>query len=939
MAFSRGAALLLVFFCMSGLNAQIADISQRMDAELQIAASNQTTVKAYVMLKEQVDITALDQRLYDENASLKDRVNIVVTTLQQKAVESQDALLALLNERSADEVHSITSLWIVNMLMLEARVEVYYDLMSHPDVAIMDLVPEPNWEKPVAEGPAPASIPGGVEPGIEAINARKMWEQGYDGSGCLVMGIDSGVNGNHPAVTWKWRGNSVPASEAWFGSGSFPNDCDGGSHGTHTIGTMTGLDPATADTIGVAPGAEWIASGALCGNVTRVQAFQWAMDPDGNPATIADVPDAIGCSWWDPNGGVCGSNIYINVLDALEAAGIAVIFSAGNSGPGISTITRPKNTNTTLVNFWATGALNGNDPNLPIANFSSRGPSTCGGTGSLLIKPEASAPGVAVRSATGSSGYGTKNGTSMAAPHVVGAIALLRQAFPNKTGYELKLALLNTARDLGVPGEDNDYGTGIIDVWAAFLSMAGPLAAENFTAYSDYQAPREISLSWSDPELSASGDSLVSGTYSMLLYRDGELLDSVASNVEAFLDTGLTSGTRYRYSLRAVVDSLGVPGDIVSVEWTAGGARQPETVSAFAISGNNAFVDLAWVNPSSNVDGTPLNDFAGVHIYRDNVLETTLMRDSSSAGAVDVTSISVIPAGYYAWNIVAFDNDTPSNKSRFSDTQYTPLGVPLSESFEIPGEPSRGIWRSYNVEVNDRANTPPNGSYALNLNGTPVGSDTVEMRPINLSNAGAGLSISYQWQPQGTGNAPEPGDSLRLYFKDNLGEWYLVRGYDGAPLMPFAEEFIELDSIDAGNGTVYHENFQLRFISMGGAGNFPNDDWFIGSFSINPSPLSVGDTEEVIPVTYEVGANYPNPFNPTTMIDYQLPQRSDVQLVVYNTLGQKVRTLVNETVSAGTHSVVWDGKDEAGQGVASGIYLYRFITTEYQKIQKMILMK
>jgi len=911
-----------------------------MDAALQEASSSQTMVKAYVMLRDQVDVTALDKSLYEENASLKDRVYIVVTSLQQKAVESQDAVLAMLNERPADEIESITSLWIVNMLMLEARAEVYYDLMRHPDVELMDIVPEPNWEKPVAEGPAPASIPNGVEPGIEAINARKMWEQGYDGTGRLVMGIDSGVHGNHPAVTWKWRGNSVPASEAWLGSGSFPNDCDGGSHGTHTIGTMTGLDPATADTIGVAPGAEWIASGALCGNVTRIQAFQWAMDPDGNPATIADVPDAIGCSWWDPNGGVCASNIYINVLDALEAAGIAVIFSAGNSGPGTSTITRPKNTNTTLVNFWATGALNGNDPNLPIANFSSRGPSTCGGTGSLLIKPEASAPGVSVRSATGSSGYGTKNGTSMAAPHVVGAIALLRQAFPNKTGYELKLALLNTARDLGIPGEDNDYGTGIIDVWAAFLSMAGPLGAQNFTAYSDYQQPDQIQLNWTDPETVASGDSLVSGTYTMMLFRDGELLDSVASDIESYLDTGLNPGTVYRYSLQARVDSIGLLGDIVSTQWTAGGARQPEAVSLFDVNGNDESVEISWINPSTNIDGTPLKDFAGVNVYQNGVLLTTLSRDTSSTGTTDSAVLQLSPRGYYAWQLTAIDNETPQNESTITQTEYVLLTPTFSESFDLPGEPSLGIWRSVNVDVNDRASSPPNGSYALNLNGTPVGSDTVEMRPVDLTGYdGLGLMLEYTYQPQGTGNAPEDGDSLRLYFKTDLDEWVLVRGYPGTAVTPFEFERIMVDTVNTGSGSIFHNDFQLRFISMGGSGNFPNDDWFIGSFDFLPLPLGVEGEDDLLPVTYDVGANYPNPFNPTTTIDFQLPQRSDVVLVVYNTLGQKVRTLVNGTISAGTHSVIWDGNNEAGQGVASGIYLYRFETEDFQKIQKMILMK
>jgi hypothetical protein len=96
---------------------------------------------------------------------------------------------------------------------------------------------------------------------------------------------------------------------------------------------------------------------------------------------------------------------------------------------------------------------------------------------------------------------------------------------------------------------------------------------------------------------------------------------------------------------------------------------------------------------------------------------------------------------------------------------------------------------------------------------------------------------------------------------------------------------------------------------------------------------------ETLPTTYAIAQNYPNPFNPTTTIKYQLPQVSDVQLVIYNVLGQKVRTLVNNRMEAGYHSVVWDGRNELGSSVASGIYIYRFEAGDFQKTMKLILLK
>ncbi|MFQ5584123.1 MAG: FlgD immunoglobulin-like domain containing protein, partial [Calditrichia bacterium] len=94
-----------------------------------------------------------------------------------------------------------------------------------------------------------------------------------------------------------------------------------------------------------------------------------------------------------------------------------------------------------------------------------------------------------------------------------------------------------------------------------------------------------------------------------------------------------------------------------------------------------------------------------------------------------------------------------------------------------------------------------------------------------------------------------------------------------------------------------------------------------------------------LPTTFDVSPNYPNPFNPTTKIKYQLPQNSDVKLVIYNVLGQKVRTLLNSKVEAGYHEVVWDGRSDVGGQVATGIYIYRFEAGDFQKTMKMILMK
>jgi len=95
----------------------------------------------------------------------------------------------------------------------------------------------------------------------------------------------------------------------------------------------------------------------------------------------------------------------------------------------------------------------------------------------------------------------------------------------------------------------------------------------------------------------------------------------------------------------------------------------------------------------------------------------------------------------------------------------------------------------------------------------------------------------------------------------------------------------------------------------------------------------------VLPEEFAVSRNYPNPFNPTTTIKFQVPQVSSVSLVVYNILGHKVRTLVNSSYEPGFYQTVWDGRNDSGESVSSGMYLYRFEAEGHVSTQKMLLMK
>ena len=103
--------------------------------------------------------------------------------------------------------------------------------------------------------------------------------------------------------------------------------------------------------------------------------------------------------------------------------------------------------------------------------------------------------------------------------------------------------------------------------------------------------------------------------------------------------------------------------------------------------------------------------------------------------------------------------------------------------------------------------------------------------------------------------------------------------------------------------------------------------------------LDVRDVVLITPDDYKLSQNYPNPFNPVTTIRFGVPQAADVSIVIYNSTGQKVRTLTADKYPAGFHQLQWDGRNDSGEAVASGLYLYMLRTNGFQQVQKMLLLK
>jgi subtilisin family serine protease len=407
-----------------------------------------------VSLRERADLSGV-------RGGRKARLRDTIDVLRGTASTSQRPLRARLRTlASRGEVADITPLWVLNAVSVTATPTVVAELARRSDVRTVtpddvDLVP--------AAGPATANQ--------AAIGAPAVWDLGHTGQGVVVATLDSGVDVTHPDLADRWRGGG----NSWFdpyGQHATPTDLTG--HGTGVTGLMVGGD-AGGTSIGTAPGATWIAarvfddSGAASATAVH-QAFQWVLDPDHDPAT-ADAPRVVNGSWSIGSGPGCDLSFQPDVR-ALRSAGILPVFAAGNFGPGTSSSVSPANYPESL----SVGAVSAT--NL-VYSASGRGPSTCGGRARVF--PDVVAPGVGVTTTDRYGLYQSFTGTSAAAPHAAGVLALLLGSVPGLTADRQQQALLDTAHDLGASGPDDTYGAGLVDAPTAWQSVQPPPPSPDFT--------------------------------------------------------------------------------------------------------------------------------------------------------------------------------------------------------------------------------------------------------------------------------------------------------------------------------------------------------------------------------------------------------------------------------------------------------------------------
>ena len=401
----------------------------------------------------------------------------VVETLKDTAETTQSNLIKYLKQEEAKgNVIEYKPYHIVNMVYVKGTRKVIENIAYRAEVE--KIFKNNTYQIDCLETDGEKVNLQSTEPewNITRIGADQVWNLGFDGTGIVVGSLDTGVDWTHPALQNKWRGynpktEEIDSTKSWFDpiyNTSFPEDS--GSHGTHVMGTIVGQEPDGSNPVGVAPGARWIAARVFDveGSTTDkilLDAAEWMLAPGGDPEA---APDVINNSW----GGADGiDDWYRDAVRNWRAAGIFPVFSAGNQrdgepAPWPGSISNPSN----YPESFAVAAVDRNDRR---ASFSKLGPSPYDPE---AIKPNISAPGVYIYSSVPGGYTDGYSGTSMAAPHVTGTVALMLSANASLSIEEIEQILCETADPLtddDYPLSPNfGYGYGMVNALEAVLEVA-----------------------------------------------------------------------------------------------------------------------------------------------------------------------------------------------------------------------------------------------------------------------------------------------------------------------------------------------------------------------------------------------------------------------------------------------------------------------------------
>lgn len=453
---------------------------EKVDGDL-LALSAQGEIEFILYLSQQADLDGARAL-----TTKGEKGQFVYQKLTEVARRTQGPLIRRLKELGAE----FRPFWVANMIWVRADQGVLRSIAMRKDIDHIYSNPRVQLDMPVDRQETIAIQSGSaIEWNISHVRAPEVWAAGFRGQGITIGGQDTGYDWQHPALKSQyrgWEGVSADHDYNWHDAihdsvgnpcgNDSPEPCDdhNRSHGTHTMGIMVGEDADLNLQIGMAPDAKWIG----CRNmdqgvgspITYAECYQWFLAPtdlDNLNPDPSRAPDVINNSWSCPEDEGCTDpQVLLSVVEAVRAAGILTVHSAGNRGPTCASIATP------AAIYDASFTVGNTKSNDTLASSSSRGPVTIDGSG--RIKPDVSAPGTLILSSIRGGEYTTLTGTSMAAPHVAGLAALLFSAQPDLIGQVDQIERLITSNAVPVQVEPSTSVCG---------GISGSVYPNNFSGW------------------------------------------------------------------------------------------------------------------------------------------------------------------------------------------------------------------------------------------------------------------------------------------------------------------------------------------------------------------------------------------------------------------------------------------------------------------------
>ena len=499
----------------------------------------------------------------------------VVDTLRDTSEKSQESLISFVERKVKDgDISEYNSFFIINSIYIKGRAELIEKIARRSDVESIRLnhTIVSDKEEIVKRKSSLSEATSYVPWNLESIQADRVTKTGKN----IVVGIiDSGVNANHPEL----QNALLPGGFKDFVEPTNTEPKDETGHGTHVAGTILGR------TIGIAKDAKLVVARVFnkegeASDEGLLAAGQWILEKK---------PQVVNNSW----GGNRDDSFYDDIIKKWKAAGIVPIFSSGNTGEynagGEGSIGSPGS----LEDSFSVGALTKDDK---LAKFSLRGPSKH----TNKFKPEISAPGVNILSADYKGGYVLKTGTSMAAPHVSGAVALILEANRNLTVDKVEEILKTTATPLTddhyISSPNMGYGYGKLNVFKAVEAALGK-DVDKFATFT--------------------GQTLISGT------------DNVLPAIEATTPKKLYNAYDFEFEAK-VSDNVGVKS--VTLYYKSGMAETFESKSFELYSGNKkSGTYTVTVHPSDLPVGNASYYIEAVD-YSDNTYKTNTIQATVETG-------------------------------------------------------------------------------------------------------------------------------------------------------------------------------------------------------------------------------------------------------------------------------------------------------------------